>query len=565
MNRIPGLFSSGTHPMLKNVKMVAPMMVDASECETTLQLGLFFDGTRNNLHDDKGAYSHSNIARLYQSYPVDASAGYYSAYIPGVGTPFPEIGETGASAKGAGYAVGGEGRILYGLLFILGAIYHHAISARRLFSDTEIRLLCSKEDLTRKADIRALRRNAGLLEPDPGNGEERNSFFREKGKMLKQLLTQQRRPLLKQCVLDVFGFSRGAAEARVFCSWLMPLLDDGKLCGVPLTIRFLGIFDTVAAAGLGPAVGGAATKVKTGHGDWARIESLRIPKAVNQCVHMVAMHELRKNFPLDEAAVNGTLPVNVVEIAYPGSHSDVGGGYAPGELGVSSHADKMVADSAKLSQIPLNHMYEYAVATGVPLNKKFATDERTKYSPYAIHPALESTYSAFLRELGPRPRRMYEWMRPYLSWRWQIGKAFTSLRQYREASEADRALLLEGNRHLIRDGLLLQSRGNLKEAQAHRRRVIWRKGGAYDMHHTQPALELAHVDDEAPVVFQDAISEPVTKVIGDFFDNYVHDSLAGFGFALEPTGYWRYRKAFQGTSTVVFAENDDEADIRDRA
>ncbi|MDT1843320.1 DUF2235 domain-containing protein, partial [Acinetobacter baumannii] len=79
----------------------------------------------------------------------------------------------------------------------------------------------------------------------------------------------------------------------------------------------------------------------------------RLPSAVQNCVHMLAMHELRRNFPLDLIGIDGKVQQGWLQYAYPGSHSDVGGGYRPGELGIAVNDD-----SQKLSQIPLNHMLE---------------------------------------------------------------------------------------------------------------------------------------------------------------------------------------------------------------
>ncbi|WP_206337544.1 phospholipase effector Tle1 domain-containing protein, partial [Pseudomonas viridiflava] len=87
---------------------------------------------------------------------------------------------------------------------------------------------------------------------------------------------------------------------------------------------------------------------------------------------MVAMHEIRKNFPLDQVAVGDVMPENCHEFAYPGAHSDVGGGYAPGGLGLAIGDSPEDGDTRKLSQIPLNHMFECAVAAGTPMSKRTA-------------------------------------------------------------------------------------------------------------------------------------------------------------------------------------------------
>ena len=40
--------------------------------------------------------------------------------------------------------------------------------------------------------------------------------------------------------------------------------------------------------------------------------------------------------------------------------------------------------------------------------------------------------------------------------------------------------------------------------------------------------------------------------LDDFFDRFVHDSMAGFRKKLtEPTGHWRYRRVFRGDEQVL--------------
>ena len=133
-------------------------------CEQDIFLGFFFDGTNNNKYYATEGFSHSNIARLYETYsgyPVAASLkpgkdakqlksgqltpdaapawpsvinpierGYYrKTYIPGVGTPFLELGDTGAGVQnmgGEGMAAYGEVRIDWALLQISNHI-HQAI------------------------------------------------------------------------------------------------------------------------------------------------------------------------------------------------------------------------------------------------------------------------------------------------------------------------------------------------------------------------------------------------------------------------------------------------------
>ncbi|AUT64657.1 T6SS phospholipase effector Tle1-like catalytic domain-containing protein [Paraburkholderia terrae] len=160
----------------------------------------------------------------------------------------------------------------------------------------------------------------------------------------------------------VFGFSRGATLARAFVNklldkveringiphWPCPTADDGK--SAPLHIRFLGLFDTVESVGM-PA-----------H-DFSDM-LMRVPNEVEQCLHLVAGHEVRSAFPLTRL---GVMTDTHREFVYPGVHSDVGGGYKPGEQ----------ARIDTLARIPLNRMRLEAAIAGVPFTPPALLDKKT--------------------------------------------------------------------------------------------------------------------------------------------------------------------------------------------
>jgi len=86
----------------------------ASTCARALHISLFFDGTNNNEpYDTRKAEPPrpTNIARLYHASLERTENGYFRYYIPGVGTPFPEIGELDYSTRGMAAAYRGEDRI----------------------------------------------------------------------------------------------------------------------------------------------------------------------------------------------------------------------------------------------------------------------------------------------------------------------------------------------------------------------------------------------------------------------------------------------------------------------
>jgi len=531
----------------------------SDRCETSLQLGLFFDGTDNNRDRDRKSFSDSNIARLADSYVV-AKGCSTAIYVPGVGTPFPVIGEAGESWRGKAYGRGCEARVLFALLKVLEELNRSIFSSQTLFNDEQIRMLCTKSDLKpfEKRRVQNLGASFGLLQDDYGPGL-RKSFLKARADALKAKMKETPLPSLKHCTLDVFGFSRGAASARVFCNWLNEIVEDERLAGVPVQIRFLGLFDTVASAGLMDMGIGTLFNHTAGHGGWANAMSLRVPPLVRNCVHFVAMHELRKNFPLDEINIAGSLPPGSLEVTYPGSHSDVGGGYGPGELGIAKLESPVAGDANKLAQVPLNHMFDYALSCGVPLNKGLARAKRNGSDPFMISDQLRNDFEIFLRETGTQSKEMFEWAKCYLSWRWQVRDRYRSLSQVRNATEQDRNLLERANEKLIEDAELLKSCGDLTSAAYFRQNTMKGK--------REPRLQrnlilcggVDGLEQEAPLVLQDAKRAACPPALADFFDKYVHDSYAGFGtVALESTGYWRYRRSFQGNEFETFAINGRE-------
>lgn len=539
-----------------DVRECEVVFVNPINCESTLQIGLFFDGTGNNRARDRDDFSDSNVARLYDAYPNQRQRGTVAVYVPGVGTRFDEIGEQGESWQGAAYAKGCEARVLYGLLTVLEELYRHAISNKALYTRAQRIILCTKADEISKKESQLLAPlGFGLGLAEDASGQLRRAFLSAQSTRLKTELDCRVRPTVKQITIDVLGFSRGAAEARVFCSWLSEVLVDGRLAGIPLTIRFLGLFDTVASAGFGSAVVGTALNQTHGHEGWASVDALRIAEPVRNCVHMVAMHEFRKNFPLDEAGTAGVLPFGVCQIAYPGSHSDVGGGYAPGALGVSVGSSVIEGDSLKLSQIPLCHMFDCAVTCGVPLNKTLASEGRNGVDAFAISPRLATDFGIFLSKIRTSPNRLHHWGRDYLSWRWHLRHHFKTLQHVTRANQSDRQLLLGANDRLIRDSELLLVLADPLKARAHRDGVLRGFFSAHDRKNMQQDPYVSGFDPEARTVLDDARSQPFSSELGYFFDHYVHDSYAGFSAQLkEGTGYWRYRKAFQGTDKVIFAD-----------
>lgn len=531
-------------------RVISERGYDFKKCETALSVGLFFDGTNNNMVRDEPNLAHTNIARLFSAYCHDPATGNFSHYVPGVGTKFREIGENEESKFNAGCAFGCEGRVIFGLLSLFNALHFRRLNVN-MFDEKTVLALCrnslSVRDGEDREKLAKFGVQSGLLQTNVGSNSIRRDFLTRQAGYLEANLNEGK-PRVVECFVDVFGFSRGAAEARVFCSWLDELLVGGRLAGVPLRFRFLGIFDTVASAGFWSGLSSLVTNSTGGHGAWASADSLRVPVSVKNCVHMIAMHELRRNFPLDEIGVDGKLQPGWVQHAYPGAHSDVGGGYRPGELGISVESDTL-----KLSQIPLNHMLDCAIAAGVPLERPTSTSK--SYNTFAVHPDLAKAYADFLKQATPAPRPIYEWLQPYLNWRWQVRDQFHLTTQVKRASPAEREILIAFNKSLINDAAAMARSGSMSISE--RTFAIFK-----DVLNTGARRDLATTSALEPearqVLAQAQQAKPTPPSFAALFDGFVHDSLAGFNSpACEMTGYWRYRRVFLGSDEHTVAANQD--------
>ncbi|KJK21721.1 hypothetical protein UB46_25320 [Burkholderiaceae bacterium 16] len=308
-------------------------------CNTVVHVGLFFDGTNNNMERDyekpePAKRFHSNIVRLHNAYPREtentpgASEYFYRFYLPGVGTPFPQIGEMAESTYGRAFAAGGQARILWGLLQIYNAVHRAAFGGQSMMTDEEI--AAKIKDYERRVDHQQ--------RPDPEDPpRKRKDWFvpltQELSKKLRAKLDVKRLPRIPLVSVSVFGFSRGAVQARAFCYWFQDALQDGKFAGIDTDIRFLGLFDSVATVGTSDSMHhslGLPRWLASGHSGWAAEILKPLPALVKKTVHYISAHEQHMNFPVTRI-VGGQ---NVEEVLYPGMHSDVGGrlwGGRPGQ------------------------------------------------------------------------------------------------------------------------------------------------------------------------------------------------------------------------------------------
>ena len=113
--------------------------------------------------------------------------------------------------------------------------------------------------------------------------------------------------------LVIFGFSRGAALARKFASMI---LKDNAKCKV----SFLGVFDTVAAMN---GIHRQGEKISTD----VVFENGTLHDSIKKAVHIVAIDEDRVSFTPTLINKDRENPERILEVWFPGVHSDIGGGY----------------------------------------------------------------------------------------------------------------------------------------------------------------------------------------------------------------------------------------------
>jgi len=233
--------------------------------EHRARIGVFFDGTGNNKWNDAliDDGSLSNVAKLHTLY---LKSGHIALYAQGVGT--------------------------------------EEYTQEHPFTQSQI-------DSIRKGKERsAYYKKAGLA---LGHGSR--EIVDKKLEEIDEVIAQNSD---KEIIVDVFGFSRGAAEARDFINKCKEKYADTPLKD---SFGFVGLFDTVASMGLA--------------GDHNFGYTLDLNEGSAQTiVHITSKDERRKNFPLESLFIKKGfgLKTNMQEIRGMGVHADIGGGYGEFDL-----------------------------------------------------------------------------------------------------------------------------------------------------------------------------------------------------------------------------------------
>jgi hypothetical protein len=530
--------------------------IPGESCKTNLFFGFFFDGTKNNYVQAEKGKNHSNVARLYDCYPglsvpgvLPAStdwqykpssyAHFFKVYIPGVASPFKEVNDSGEGlelTRGAAMGYRAEARITWALIQAINNIHRYFYKAP-LVTAVEAAALVARIDLG-PASRRVMEKGSSIFRNSPREEKTRDDF----SAILKRLHTavaqhwpdkKTGRPrkidpgIVKTIHVSIFGFSRGATQARAFANWLIDLCrldaqltgrgDSLSLGGFNIAIDFLGLFDTVASIGAGNTFGNSlAGKMFDGHGGWAGSGALQIPSGI-RCVHLVAAHEVRRSFPLDSIAVGQAMPDNCAEVVFPGVHSDLGCGYSPCEQGRGVDAE----GKDMLARVPLVYMYRMARIAGVPLKLEFASD--TAKRRFRIDPATINALNAYLalamNKAGPLTVIMREQAKFHMQWR--LARRIGSKAPLESSASFARASTFDQND--------LHS-ANIEFETEIGRFETWlaEKGKGFVPMAQMPGFGNEHESEweEIAMWWKKASAPP--EALLRFFDEYVHDSRAWF-------------------------------------
>ena len=227
------------------------------------RVGVFFDGTGNHNENDKAIdHSNSNVGRLYDQYNGDDRF-----YEKGVGT-----------------------------------------------------VDLNKEQIKKIHDAKG--RDSFTMPWE--DGDDRSDYYSETdqafgfgmdervNKNLKKVKNFIKNNPDSELTIDVFGFSRGAAEARFFINKVNAYINEKNLQD-KVKVGFVGIYDTVEADNL--------YNGRQGNINFSKDSAEKI-------VHFTAKDERRDTFDLTTLKdKDGKLASNMEEIEMLGVHSDVGGGY----------------------------------------------------------------------------------------------------------------------------------------------------------------------------------------------------------------------------------------------
>lgn len=345
---------------------------DGSSVEIVLEnftINVFFDGTGNNAHNTEFRLLDEEYLTIYQEYKEKLK-------VPSIGT-FDNPSSIEELHEYIKYIEIKEerdqdiqdlkdemDRYLEEKEYANKTYLQHEVSYRNEFSNVALLHLASDEKQNKGVnlyiegagttkDILDDQDGLGFAKGNSGVFSRMNEAFEEIARLIKQ-------NMFDRYTINVFGFSRGAFYARMFCAALKDFSDDvgftfekpfashpqqmmsttplqqGKLdqnrrysflkrSPDDFTINLVGIFDTVSSHGW------------EHYNDTGSRSAGKFPiditpdkQDIINLVHFTAQNEYREHFPLTPitSALNENSKCGKsIELSFPGAHSNIGGAY----------------------------------------------------------------------------------------------------------------------------------------------------------------------------------------------------------------------------------------------
>lgn len=304
------LVTPDNYTTLFPVVQKAPLPQDEPERKVTLVLGIFFDGTGNN------AVNTETMLEACSAQHFDIDSPDAESILARNASEKMGISGIGATSYLGYYTNIHWLNELYEQTFpkessyVQAAIYIEGIGTRAGQADSQLSMMFGTDE-------------TGVIAKTNDAVAQLATAINAALKLLKGKF------VVETLLFDIFGFSRGAAAARHFANRVQSEdqaiidaissgLGDYRYRGAPAgSSRFIGILDTVAA------IGTLANGLSTHSADTGEVNIRLRPGVAQKVFHITARHECRYNFALN--SVSPAWP----ELAFPGVHSDIGGGYLP--------------------------------------------------------------------------------------------------------------------------------------------------------------------------------------------------------------------------------------------
>lgn len=287
---------------------------------TILRIGVFFDGTGNNTHN---ALAGLNKVEQWLSQTCDDPVQRATELRGCQMGKRPVTGSTANDVTNIGKL---STLYLTGKDTVSSAVYISGIGTRDPLTGKKGHEYRSDDTLTQGLDLDFGGEDTSII------GKVtlacRDLIVQAVDKDLKNVLPTVEP--IHRIVFDVFGFSRGAAAARHFVNLIDQKRDHPLVQAVAKTsaIRLKTGFDWASRDDVRIAFVGLFDTVKSSLNSRVNIQ-LQADSA-ERVVHLTAQDEVRKYFPLSRItsdAEGNHLPPHFTELALPGAHSDIGGGY----------------------------------------------------------------------------------------------------------------------------------------------------------------------------------------------------------------------------------------------